>query len=336
MLSNVLSTVSYPAELWKGLNQRYRYGLAAIGVGTLVAMPWFIESSFFMNAIILVFLFAALGHGWNIIGGYAGQISLGHAVMFGTGAYVTAILYVYYGVTPLIGIWIGGFLAMVVGLVLGAIAFRLRGHYFAMVTLAAGLIIHTIAKRWDWLGGATGIEYPFDQIGSLYSVTFTNDISYYYLIGGFTLIVTVIVYVIDRAKLGKYLKAINYDEDAAVNAGLHTYKYKLYAMGISSFITGITGALYAQYTLFINPNSTLRLLRNIDIIMVAIIGGVGTVIGPLLGAAIFIPVREYTRSSLGGSYTGLGWVIFGFALLIISLYRPGGLLNGSQERWDDE
>jgi branched-chain amino acid transport system permease protein len=333
MLSKVKLAVREPETVWNDLQTRYRY-VFVLGVGVLfLVLPMFVESSFFMNMMIFFLLFGAIGHGWNIIGGYAGQISLGHAVMFGAGAYTTAIMYVYYGITPLLGIWIGALVATVFGLGIGAVCFRLRGHYFAMVTLAAALIAHSVALRWQWIGAATGIEYPFDQIGTIYSLTFAEDIYFYYIIGAFAVTVTGLMYVLHNAKLGIYLKAIKRDEDAAANAGIRTYTYKLYAMALSSFITGLGGALYAQYTLFVNPNATLRLLRNIDIIMVAIIGGVGTVAGPLVGAGVFIPIREYTRTALSGSHTGLGWVLFGFILLFISLYRPGGLLNNHETWW---
>ena len=328
--------VEWAKLYWNGLSRTARFALYAGLIIILLAVPQVVESSFVLNTFIYVFLFAALGHGWNVLGGYAGQISLGHAIMFAGGAYTTAILYVYYGITPLIGIWIGGLVAVVAGLVLGAATFRLRYHYFAMATLAAALIARVVFFRWDWVGGATGIEYPFGELGTLYSLTFREKAPYYYIIGGYALLVTVVVYVLDRSRLGVYLQAINMDEEAAKNAGIDSFRYKMYAMGISAFVTGITGGVYAQYILYIDPMSTLRLLRNIDIVMVAIIGGVGTVGGPLVGAALFIPIREYTRTSFSGSATGIGWVIFGVILLLISIYRPGGVLNEYTGRWGDE
>ena len=312
---------------WAGLSRRRKLGAAAAVVGVLAVVPFVVDNQFLLNTLIFVFLFGTLGHGWNVIGGYAGQVSLGHAVMFAAGAYTTAILFVYYGVTPWVGIPVGGAVATAVGLVLGGVTFRLRYHYFAMATLAAALIVRVVFFRWGWVGGATGIEYPFDQLGTLASLTFRGDTPYYFLIGGFALVVTVLMYVLDRSKLGIYLKAINMDQQRAASAGLDVFRYKMYAMGLSSLITGICGGLYAQYVLYIDPASTLRLLRNIDIIMVAIVGGVGTVLGPLLGAGVFITVREYTRTYLSGGRTGLGYVVFGVVLLLISMYRPGGILN---------
>lgn len=315
------------------LTTRQRYALAG-GVLVVLALVPFVTNRFFiMNMFIFIFLYVIMGQSWNIIGGYTGQISLGHAVMFAAGAYTTTILYVYYGITPLAGLWIAGLMAAAVGLGLGAATFALRHHYFAMATLAAALIAKVVFFRWDYVGGATGIEYPLDQIGTLYSFTFSQKAPYYYIIGAFALAVTLFVYWLDRSKLGTYLKAINMDQELAENAGLSAFWYKMYAMGLSSFVVGLAGGLYAQYVLYIGPMSTLRVLRNIEIILVAIIGGVGTVLGPVVGAFIFIPVREYTRTIFGGSATGLGWVIFGVVLLLISIYRPGGLLNEYTGRW---
>lgn len=337
--SHIVDTLRAYQERYEALNARQRrlglLGLLAVLAGVPPLVTTFLpnNSFFVINMFIYVFLFVILGHGWNVIGGYAGQVSLGHAIMFATGAYGTAILFVYYGVTPLIGIFIAALIAVVVGLILGGATFSLRYHYFAMATLAAALIARVVFFRWDFVGGATGIEYPLDQLGTLYSFTFSDKLPYYYITGGAALVTTLFAYRLDGSKLGVYLKAINMDQELAENAGLKAWWYKMYAMGLSSFITGIGGGLYAQYIMYIDPMSTLRVLRNIDIIMVPIIGGVGTVLGPVLGAFIFIPIREYTRSALSGTATGLGWVVFGIVLLLISLYRPGGLLNEYTGRW---
>jgi branched-chain amino acid transport system permease protein len=320
---------------WNRLSTRQRTGLYAVVVAALLAVPFLTDSEFLLNTFIFIFLFAALGHGWNIVGGYAGQVSLGHAVMFAAGAYTTTILFVYYGVTPILGLWVGGLVAAAVGLVLGGVTFRLRYHYFAMATLAAALIARVVFFRWEFVGGATGIEYPLGRFGDLSALMFRGKTPYYYMTGVFAALVTLLVYRIDRSKLGVYLKAVNMDQEAAENAGIDAFRYKLYAMGLSSFVTGFAGGLYAQYVLYIDPMSTLRVLRNIDIIMVAIVGGVGTVLGPVVGAGIFIPIREYTRTTLSGTQTGLDWVIFGVILLVISLYRPGGVLNEYSGRWDE-
>jgi branched-chain amino acid transport system permease protein len=327
MSGGLSSATEYVSDYTDRLDQRQRYGLAAAVVAVLAAVPFLTDSFFLMNMFIVTFLFVVLGHGWNVLGGYAGQISLGHAVMFAAGAYTTAILYVYYGITPLVGIWVGGVVAVVAGVAIGLATFSLRYHYFAMATLAAALIGRVVFFRWEWVGGATGIEYPLGEIGTLTAFTFSDKLPYFYIVGVAALLVTLFVKRLDDSKLGIYLKAINMDQELAENAGLPAFWYKIYAMAISSYITGFGGALYAQYVLYIDPMSTLRVLRNIDIIMVAVVGGVGTVLGPILGAFVFIPVRELTRTTLSGGSPGLGWVVFGVVLLLISMYRPGGLIN---------
>jgi branched-chain amino acid transport system permease protein len=316
------------------LTTRHRLGLAALSIVGLALVPQLSTDFFVMNVFIYSFLFIGLGQSWNIIGGYAGQFSLGHAVMFAVGAYTTAILFIRHGVTPYVGIFAGGFTAAAVGLLLGAATFKLRYHYFAMATLAAALIGKTVGFRWDYINGASGIEYPFGALGAPWSMMFRDKLPYYYIIGVAALATTLLIYRMDRSKLGMYLRAIDMDQGLSKNAGLNVFRYKMYAMGLSSYIAGVFGGLYAQYVLYIDPMSTLRVLRNIDVIIVPIIGGVGTVLGPVAGAAVFIPIREYTRTTLSGGYTGLGWVVVGVIIVLISIYRPGGLLNQYYGRWD--
>ena len=316
------------------LSARQRWGLAGVALIGMLAVPQLSTNLFLMNTFIYAFIFIGLGQSWNIIGGYAGQFSLGHAVMFAVGAYATAILFIRHGVTPYAGIFLAGFVAMGVGLALGAATFGLRYHYFAMATLAAALIGKTVGFRWEYINGASGIEYPFAQLGATWSMMFRDKLPYYYIIGVMALVTTLLIYRMDRSKLGMYLRAIDMDQGLARNTGLDVFRYKMYAMGVSSYIAGVFGGLYAQYVLYIDPMSTLRVLRNIDILIVPIIGGVGTVLGPIVGAFIFIPVREYTRTGLSGGYTGLGWVMVGVVIVLISIYRPGGILNQYFGRWD--
>lgn len=293
----------------------------------LVAIPLVVDDFFLLNMFIFTFLFIGFAQGWNVVGGYAGQISIGHAVLFGIGAYATTILYLYYKITPLIGVWLGGLTACLFGLVIGLMTFSLRRHYFAMATLAVALIARSWFLRWEWVGGTAGLEFPFSDIGTLYSFTFTTKLPYYYLTGALALVLTLFVYKMDRSKLGVYLKGINMDQELAENAGINTFQYKMYAMGISGFISGVVGGFYALYLFYIDPLATMDLLRNADPIIITLIGGAGTVLGPVVGAFIFIPLREYTRTYLSGTYTGLGWVIFGLVIILLSMYRPGGLLN---------
>lgn len=302
------------------------YLVPALFLSALV-LPHITTSYFFVNTVIYTFLFIGLGQSWNIIGGYAGQISLGHAVMFTVGAYATAVLFIYYGVTPYVGLFIGGALATVVGLSVGVVTFRLRYHYFSIATLATSLGAYILFLRWDWIGGAVGLEYPLDTIGNTFAFAFQDRILYFYVMWLFALTTTLLVYRLHTSKLGIYLKAIDMDQELAENAGISAFWYKMYAMGLSSFIAGIGGGLFAQYLLFIDPRTTLELIRNVEFVLIPVIGGLGTVLGPVVGALVYIPTREYTRTILAGSHTGLDWVIFGTILILLSIYKSDGLIK---------
>jgi branched-chain amino acid transport system permease protein len=318
------------------LSREQRLGALAVVLLVLLIIPRFTSDYFLLDSLILVYLFVIQGHGWNILGGYAGQISLGHAVFVAIGAYTTMILQLYYGITPFIGLWVGGLLAAFTGFVLGALTFRLRYHYFAMATLAVAVIFKSFFARWNWIGGTSGLQIPLDKIGTLQTFTFESLEPYYYILGVSAIIVTLFMYKLDQSKLGTYLKAININQELTENAGLHVFWYKMYAISISAFITGISGGYFALYVKYIDPSSTLEIIRNVDPIVVTLIGGSGTVLGPVVGAFIFTFIRNYTRTFLSGNLTGLGWVVFGLLIILISIYRPGGLLNPRYGEWEQE
>jgi len=322
----------YVRESVDQLSRRVDFGSMplpyVLGVVFLSALliPNVATSYFMLNTAIYAFLFIGLGQSWNIIGGYAGQISLGHATMFAIGGYTTTILFTRYGVTPYVGLVAGGVVAAVAGLALGALTFRLRYHYFSIATLATALGVYMIFLRWDWVGGAVGLEYPIAQVGTAFSLMFEDRELYFYVMWAFALLTTLLVYRIHTSKLGLYLKAIDLDQELAENAGLSAFWYKMYAMGLSSFIAGVGGGLFAQYLLYIDPQVMLDLIRNVEFVLIAVIGGLGTVVGPVVGGLIYIPTREYTRTLLSGSHTGLDWVLFGAVLVLLSMYKPNGLL----------
>lgn len=316
-----------------GLSLRQRLVLITFTVIGLAVVPLIIESGFLLDMFIMVFLFTGLGHAWNIVGGYTGQISLGHAIMWGIGAYTTMYMYINFGITPYVGIFIGGFAGALSGLLLGFATFRLEGHYFAMATLAAGIVAHLAFQQFEAVGGATGLRYEIGVWDEPWSFTFASNEPYFYVTGVFALLITGYMFMMDRSRLAVYLKAIKMDQTLAENAGIDVFRYKMYAMGISSFITGVAGGLYAQYLLFINPDSVFYILRHIDILLISVVGGIGTVIGPLFGAAIYMPIRSLTRTYLSGNLTGVGWIVFGVLLVLISMYRPQGLLG--EDTWGD-
>lgn len=244
-----------------------------------------------------------------------------------SGAYTTGILFIYYGITPYVGLLASGVLAAAVGLTLGALTFRLRYHYFSIATLAATLGAYVVFLQWGWIGGAVGLEYPISQIGDPFSLMFDSRGLYFYVMWTFALGTTLLVYRLHTSKLGIYLKAIDIDQELAENAGISAFWYKMYAMGLSSFVAGVGGGLFAQYVLFIEPRILLELIRNVEFVLIPVIGGLGTVLGPIVGAVVYIFTREYTRTLLGGTQTGLSWVIFGTVLILVAVYRPNGLIG---------
>jgi len=334
MIQRALQTAGERLEVSRPtLTFRQRIVVIIAVVLVLALVPQFIGSGFLLDMFILMFLFISLGHAWNIVGGYAGQISIGHAIMWGVGAYTTMFAYIRFDITPYVGLFLAGIVAVGAGLLLGLVTFRLEGHYFAMATLAAGVVVHLAFKQIETLGGTTGLRYQTGVWNEAWSFTFASNEPYFYITGVFALLVTGYMYIMDNSRLAIYLKAIKMDQTLAKNAGLNVFRYKMYAMGISSFISGIAGGLYAQYLLFINPDSVFYLLLHIDILLISVIGGISTVIGPVIGAAIYIPVRSITRTYLSGNLTGLGWITLGIVLILISIYRPQGLLG--EDTWGD-
>jgi branched-chain amino acid transport system permease protein len=292
----------------------------------LVALlfPMIYNDKFLLNILILILIYATIATAWNILGGYGGQLSLGHAIFFGLGAYTSSILYLDYGISPWIGFIIGAIVAIFAGVLIGWPTFRLKGTYFTLATIAFAEVLRYVALFWrDLTNGSVGINIRFEP--SFENMIFREYSAYYYLILALFLITIGIVFLIERNKLGYYLKAIREDEDGAETLGINVPKYKMIAMIISAGITGIAGVFYAQYLLFFNPTTVFNLNFSIEIAMIAIIGGMGTVFGPLLGAIIVVPLSEFLRSAFP-MLNGLNFFVYGIILILIVSFMPNGLL----------
>ena len=287
--------------------------------------PLFFKGSFNRNVMIFIFLYTIMAEGWNILGGYAGQLSVGHVVFFGIGGYTNSLLFVNWGVTPWVGIFLGGIMAAGISALIGLPCFRLRGHFFALATIGLAEITRIFCGHWKAIGGAIGITLPMEF--NLYNFLWLGKLPYYYIFLAFTLTSILVVFIIDKSRMGLYLKALNQDQDAAESFGLNVFKYKMIAIVISTFITGIAGGLYAQYVQYIDPLSMFPFMISIEIIIVVLIGGRGTVLGPLLGAIIFVPLSEYTRTYLGGLAKGYDYIIIGLIVVILAIKRPEGLVG---------
>ena len=299
---------------------------AALLLG-VIAFPLAFTLPFPRHIMIMIFLYGALATAWNIIAGYCGQISLGQAVFFGIGAYTSSILFKATGLTPWAGMIAGAVLAAIVSQIIGFPVFRLRGHYFAIATIAVGEIVQALIVNWDAVGGARGVFIPIKRPDSLLNFQFhQSKASYYYIALGLLLLALAVSRRITRSRHGYYFRAIREDQDAAAALGVNVAREKLRAFAIAAALTAMGGTFYAQYLLFIDPESVFPLSLSILICLVAVLGGVGTLWGPILGAAVLVPLQESTRVMLGGTGKALDLLIYGALIIAISVLQPGGLM----------
>lgn len=287
-------------------------------------LPLFL-SSYFLHIMIFIFFYAYLAQCWNILSGYTGQFSLGHAAFFGIGAYTSSLLFTYLNLTPWVGMLIGAMAALVFGLFIGHVCFRfgLKGAYFALATIAFAEILKILFLNSSTMGGAQGILIPLKG-NSLYLLQFDYKLPFYYLAFIMMVISIVIVYCIERSKIGYYLKAIHQNEDSAQALGINTKKYKVLATGLSAFLTAFGGTFYAQYIMYIEPHTTFGAFVSFEIMLRSIIGGMGTIAGPIIGSFILTPLGEVTRAVLGAK-SGIHLAAYGAVLILVCLFMPRGV-----------
>jgi branched-chain amino acid transport system permease protein len=291
----------------------------------VIFFPFFEKSPSHQNFVILVLMAAQLGVAWNIIGGYAGQISLGQVAFYGLGAYTSTLLFTKFGINPWFAIPIGGLLAACISLAVGWSCFRLKGHYFAMATIAVAEIIQIVFTNWDFAGAAVGLNLPME--GGWKFLIFADKEPYYYLALGLLLITLGVNYAIEKSYIGYYLRAIKDEPDAAQSLGVNLSLYKQIAFAISSFFTALGGSLYAHKELYIDPGSVLHTGLSIKMALVSILGGVGTLSGPVIGAAVLTFIEEGTRMLFGGSGRGTDLVIYAALIVVIAVYYPAGVVG---------
>ncbi len=305
-----------------------RIALCALGVAALIAYPFVFDGPYPQHVMIMIFLYALMAQSWNIMAGYCGQISLGHAMFFGIGAYGSAFPFVTYGLSPWLGLVVGVVLAMALALVIGIPTLRLRGHYFAIATLVIGESVQTIFQRWDWVGAATGVDLPIVREDPWLNFQFNESkIPYYFIVLGFLTLVCIAVWFLERSKAGFYFRAIREDPEAAASLGINIALYKIFAFMLSAGFMSIAGTFYAQYVLVVDPEVVFRLELSILVLLMAVMGGVGTLGGPIIGAAILIPLSEMTRIYLGGTGGAVDLVIYGALIVLVCVFKPEGLIG---------
>ncbi|MGB9812997.1 MAG: branched-chain amino acid ABC transporter permease [Thermovenabulum sp.] len=294
---------------------------------SILILPFIYTNNNFRHILILFLIFAGLGEAWNIITGFAGQTSFGHAAFFGIGAYTSTVLFYKFHISPWFGMIMGAFLAAIISALVSYPCFKLKGHYFAIATLAIAEIIKQIFVSWDYVEGATGISIPIVEEG-IYNFQFHSSKIPYFLIA--YILFLAVVYTakaIEKNRMGYYLKAIRDSHEAAEALGINTTIYKLYAMMISAAFTASLGTLYAQYILYIDPFMVFPLEISMKIVLLTVLGGIGSIYGPIIGAAVLIPLSEYTRIILGGTGKGIDLIIFGALIVIIACYEPNGIIG---------
>jgi len=292
----------------------------------LVVLPHLMPNPFYVHIAVMMAVFAVLGQAWNIIGGYGGQLSLGHAAFFGTGAYISTLLVNAYGISPWITLWLGGLAALLLSVPVGIICFRLQGPYFAIASIGLAEALRLLVLHFrDITNGAQGLTVPFKG-NAPWLLQFDSKFPYYYLALVMAVGVVLIVRRMERSRLGHYLVAIGQNQDAAEALGINSSRAKAKALALSAFLTGVAGVFYAQYTYVIHPDSVFGLGLSIQIALVAIVGGVGTVLGPVLGAVIMEFFIQFTQIAFAGQYPGLELMVYGGLLVAVILWRPRGVI----------
>ncbi|MGH6716190.1 MAG: branched-chain amino acid ABC transporter permease [Bradyrhizobium sp.] len=291
----------------------------------IVAYPLVFSTPFEQRIGALVLLYAIAASAWNI-GGYAGQVSVGHAVFFGCGAYAAMGAYAHFSLSPLVGIPAGIVIAVALAAAVGVPTLRLSGHYFSMATIALAELIRLAVSNTAYLGGAIGLSGPTVP-RNIFDVSFVSALPYYYLFLVVLALTLLITWWMANSRLGFYLRAIKDSERAARSLGAPASRAKLYAFMLSAALTSVGGALYAMMFGFVDPDSGLGILISVKILMIAALGGAGLLFGPLVGAAILVPVEEISNSLFGGSGAGLTFVVYGAIIMLIARFQPGGILT---------
>lgn len=290
----------------------------------LLAIPFLTANQFLLHLCITVLLWTVLGVGWNLLGGYAGQVSFGHAAFFGVGAYTMMIFYLKLGLAPWYGMALGGLAAALVSLPIGYLCFRLRGPYFALATLAVAEIVRLVALNWEGLtNGPVGL-----LITTLPQVTWfgaplnwERKEPFFYIAALLAIGAMAATYALTRARLGSYLTAIRENEDAAEAIGIDTTRAKLATLAVSAFFTGLAGGFYGLYFRYVDPDAVFPISLSIETVFIAVVGGLGTVAGPVVGAVFLTTVAELFRERFEVGHL----IFYGLFMMIVIRYLPEGI-----------
>ncbi len=302
--------------------------LISFSVIGLFLFPLLKPNSFYLHLMITIFMYAVMSQSWNVIAGLSGQISLGHGAFFGIGAYATSFFFTEYSITPWIGILLGMIFSGIIAILIGIPMLRLSGHYFAIATLLIGISFQVIFQRWELVGAASGLWVPLTEEDSWIAIQFhSSKIPYYYIFLMFFIVTFFLVWLLSRSKIGFRLRAVRDDYQAASSLGINVSRYKIIAYVISAIIMAPMGSMFAQYILIVDPDRVFNFDISIFVLLITVLGGIGSVWGPLIGTLILIPITEYSRIYLGGTGGAVDLIFYGIILMLICVFRPSGLIS---------
>ncbi|MFH1115604.1 MAG: branched-chain amino acid ABC transporter permease [Pseudomonadota bacterium] len=293
-------------------------------LAALVAAPWIVTDPFYVHLMIMVLMWTVLGASWNVLGGFAGQVSFGHSAFLGAGAYTTMILYLSLGISPWYGILMGGLAAAIIAIPIGLICFRLRGPYFALSTLAVAEIIRLVALNWESLtNGPVGLLIttlpPVTLAGT--PLNWESKTPFYYIIAVLAVGSLAAVAFLARSRLGAYLQAVRDDIDSAEAIGINTVQVRVCALALSAFLAGIGGGFYAMYLRYIDPDAVFSIALSVEMVFIAVVGGLSTVMGPLIGAVFLVTLGETFRTHIPTGHL----VFYGLFMMLAIRYMPEGI-----------
>jgi branched-chain amino acid transport system permease protein len=317
------------AGLLEGVSRR-GLALLVLLLAALLAAPW-MANDYMLTVLITILYFAYVGQAWNVMMGFAGQLSLGHAIYVGLGGYATAALYVHFGIGPWLGLPVAIAIAVACGAVIGFLAFRfgVAGVYFAILTIAFAEFARIGFDHFAWVGGSSGFFLPVANYArnDLWTLR-GSPTMFYYVMLGFTTAAFVLCHVLLRSRIGFYWQAIREDEAAARSLGINTFRYKMIAVAISAGMTAVAGVFFAFYYNNLFPEQVFHISRSIELILGPIIGGIGTLVGPIIGAFLLTGLSEFMQELLhafGLDAPGAKQVFYGICLLVVVMVLPDGV-----------
>ena len=309
-----------------------RAAAVAVVAVLMMAPPFLTSNQFLLHLAITVLLWTLLGVSWNLLGGFAGQVSFGHATFFGVGAYATMILYLRLGLAPWYGMALGGAAAVLVSLPIGLICFRLRGPYFSLSTLAVAEIVRLVALNWDALtNGPVGLlitALPPVRLGGR-ALDWESKAPFYFIIAALAALAMLATWRLSRARLGAYLLAIREDEDAAESVGIDTVRAKVLTLALSAFFTGLAGGFYGLYFRYVDPDAVFPIALSVEMVFIAVVGGLATVIGPVIGAVFLTTLGELFRERFQVGHL----IFYGLFMMLAIRYLPEGIWGGVRRVW---